>query len=63
MFLKIFYKVLACLRWHASLCPSWSKGFDSSSNVFVRVGSNPTGDTDLFDENNRACMQNQILRI
>ena len=27
-----------------SLCPSWSKGFDSSSNVFVRVGSNPTGD-------------------
>ena len=25
------------------LCPSWSKGFDSSSNIFVCVGSNPTG--------------------
>ena len=24
--------------------PEWSKGFDSSSNVFGRVGSNPTRD-------------------
>jgi hypothetical protein len=30
------------------LCPSWSKGFDSSSNIFVCVGSNPTGCNGIF---------------
>ena len=37
---KCFYIVIhRTLTTH--LCPSWSKGFDSSSNIFVCAGSNP----------------------
>ena len=32
-------------RWQLASVPERSKGFDSSSNVFVLVGSNPTGCT------------------
>ena len=45
------------------LCPSWSKGFDSSSNIFVCAGSNPVECILIFNSSFVQCVQVQYSTV